>query len=84
MSKLDEAKFERFVREVKREGACAIVCMVTDADGKGTSLFYEGLAIDVLVAAGAGFCKIASDLHIELDAALRIVRKKIKGDQMEK
>lgn len=84
MSKIDEAKFEHFAQEVKKEGACAVVCMVADADAKGTSLFYEGRAIDVLVAAGAGFLKIASDLHIGLDAALRIVRKKIEDAQMEK
>lgn len=84
MSKMDEAKFEHFAQEAKKEGACAVICMVTDADGKGTSLFYEGQAIAVLLAAGAGFLKITSDLHIGLDAALRIVRKKIEDAQMEK
>lgn len=84
MSKLDKAKFKRFAQEAKEKGACAVVCAVTYADDKDTSLFYDGQVIDVLVAAGTVFLKIASDLHIGLDTAIRIVGKEIMTRKMEK
>lgn len=84
MSEEIEAGLEYFVREVKKDGADAIVCMAVRNDCDDGTLFTEGPATDVLIAVGAAFGKITSDLGLSVSDAFRILAEESERGSMKK
>lgn len=70
MSKINEAKLDIFVREVKEGDVDTIVCVAYSGDGERNTFFCEGRGRRCLAASAAAHYMVAEEVGVGLKDAV--------------